>query len=194
MGLLPKTAMTATGGALLAFPAFAAGGGESSGGMPQLNLDSFASQIFWLAVSLVVLFLILKNIALPRIAAGLEERSDAIENDLDRASDFRKKAEAAEAAYEKALSDARAKAQEIAQAARDEIQAKLDEAIAKADAEIAARAAEGEKRIAAIRASATEAVAEVAGEIAESVIEKVAPGMKGEAKAARSAVAGIVKG
>lgn len=193
MGLLPKTAMTAIGGALLAFPAFAAGGG-GEGGMPQLRVETFGSQIFWLVASFVVLFLILKNVALPRIAAGLEERSDAIEDDLDRASDFRRKAEAAEAAYEKALSDARAKAQEIAQAAREEIQAEVDEAIARADAEIAARAAEGEKRISEIRASATEAVAEVAAEVAETVIEKIAPDVTGGAKAARDAVAGIVKG
>ncbi|WP_413788603.1 F0F1 ATP synthase subunit B' [Paludibacillus litoralis] len=160
--------------------------------MPQLNIDSYASQIFWLVVSLVVLFLILKNVALPRISAGLEERSDAIEDDLDRAADFRKKAEEAEAAYEKALADARAKAQEIAQAARDEIQGETNAAAAKADAEIAARAAEGEKRIAEIRESALEAVEAVAAETAEAVVEAVMPGIA-DPKATRAAVAGIVK-
>ncbi|WP_246209865.1 F0F1 ATP synthase subunit B' [Pikeienuella piscinae] len=161
--------------------------------MPQLNLDSYASQIFWLVVSLVVLFLILKNIALPRIAAGLEERSDAIEDDLDRAAEFRKKAEEAEAAYDRALADARSKAQEIAQKTRDEIQVEVNAATAKADAEIAARAAEGEKRIAEIRASAMQAVEEVAVDAAEAVIESVAPQMA-DAEAARAAVAEIVKG
>lgn len=201
MGLLSKSAIwPAISGALLAFPARAVEEGvelldpEHGGtGMPQLNLDSYASQIFWLVVALVVLFLILKNVALPRIAAGLEERSDAIEDDLDRAAEFRKKAEEAEAAYDKALADARTKAQEIAQKTRDEIQVEVDAAIAKADAEIAARAAEGEKRIAEIRESAMQAVEEVAGDAAEAVIESVAPEMA-DAKAARAAVAEIVKG
>lgn len=200
MGLLPKTAAAAMCGALLACPAFASGeAGEimnpehGGGAMPQLDFASFPSQIFWLVVSLVVLFLILKNVALPRIAAGLEERSDAIEDDLDRAAEFRKKAEEAEAAYDKALADARAKAQEIAQKTRDEIQKEVDAAVAKADAEIAARAAEGEKRIAEIRATALQAVEEVAGDTAEAVIESVAAEMA-DAKAARAAVAEIVKG
>lgn len=190
MGLLLRSAAIFA----LASPVLAAGDdGESKGGMPQLNFESYPSQIFWLVVSLGVLFFILKTIALPRIAGGIEERSDAIEDDLDRAAEFRKKAEEAEAAYEKALADARAKSQEIAQATRDEIQKDVDAAIAKADAEIAARAAEGETRIAEIRANAMEAVEAVAADTAEAVVEAVAPEMV-DAKAVRAAVADLVKG
>ena len=84
MGLLPKTAAFS----LLAFPAFASEDELVESGMPQLNFDSYASQIFWLVVALVALFFILKSVALPRIASGLEERSDAIEDDLDRAAEL----------------------------------------------------------------------------------------------------------
>lgn len=188
MGLLLKT----TAAIMIASPAFAAGDG-GSGGMPQLNTSTFGSQIFWLVVSILVLFFILKTIALPRIAGGLEDRSDAIEDDLDRAAEFRKKAEEAEAAYDKALADARAKSQEIAQATRDDIQKDVDAAIAKADAEISARAAEGEKRIGEIRDSAMKAVEEVAGDTASAIVEAIAPDMA-DADAARAAVAAHLKG
>ena len=93
MGLLLKSTAIF---ALSALPALAAGG-EKKGGMPQLDFGTYGSQIFWLVVSLVVLFFVLKTIALPQIASGIEERSDAIEDDLDRAAEFRKKAEEAEA-------------------------------------------------------------------------------------------------
>ena len=188
MGLLLRTTAAVT---LLASPALAAGDGK--GGMPQLDFSSYPSQIFWLVVSLVVLFFFMKAIALPRIAGGIEERADAIEDDLDRAAEFRKKAEEAEATYEQALADARAKAQEIAQATRDDIQKDVDAAVAKADAEIAARAAEGEKRIGEIQASAMEAVETVATETAEAIVSAVAPDMADSA-AIKSAVAGAVKG
>lgn len=191
MGHLRNSAVMAIGAALIAAPALAATDGEAKGGMPQLNFESWGSQIFWLAVSLVVLFLILKNVALPRIAAGLEERSEKIEDDLDRAATFRRQAEEAEAAYDKALADARAKAQEIAQAAKDAVQADVATAIAKADAAIAARAAEGEKRIAEIRETALDAVAAVSAETVGAVIEAVAPGMADDA-AGRKAVAEIL--
>ncbi len=188
MGLLLKT----TFAIMFALPVLAAGD-EKSGGMPQLNVTTFGSQIFWLVVSMLVLFFILKTVALPRIAGGLEERSDAIEDDLDRASEFRKKAEEAEAAYDKALADARAKSQAISQKTRDEIQKDVDAAIARADAEISARAAEGEKRIGEIRDSATKAVEEVAGDTAEAIVEAIAPDMA-DAKALRASVAALVKG
>lgn len=188
MGLLLKSTAIF---ALTALPALAAGG-EKKGGMPQLDFGTYGSQIFWLVVSLVVLFFILRNIALPRIASGLEERADAIEDDLDRAAEFRKKAEEAEAAYEAALVSARAKAQDIAQATRDEIQKDVDAAIAKADAEIAARAAEGEKRIAAVKADAMTAVETVANDTAEAIVEAIAPGVA-DAKEIKSAVAGLIK-
>lgn len=190
MGLLLRSAAFF---ALSGAAAFAAGDGEKKGGMPQLNFDSYGSQIFWLVVSLVVLFFVLKTIALPQIASGIEERSDAIEDDLDRAAEFRKKAEEAEAAYDAALLDARAKAQEIAQATRADIQKEVDVAIAKADAEIAARAAEGEKRIGEIQASALEAVEAVANETAEAIVAAIAPDLA-DAKAIKSAVAGAIKG
>ena len=189
MGLLLRSAGVL---ALSASVALAADG-EKKGGMPQLNFESYGSQIFWLGVSLVVLFFVLKTIALPQIASGLEERSDAIEDDLDRAAEFRKKAEEAEAAYEAALLDARAKAQEIAQKTRDDIQKEVDAAVAKADAEIAARAAEGEKRIGEIQASAMEAVETVANDTAEAIVAAVAPDLADSA-AIKSAVADAIKG
>lgn len=161
---------------LAAAAAAAAEGAEKAkGGLPQLDLGTFPSQIFWLVVALVVLFYLMSKVALPRIASVLEERADAIANDLDAAEDFKRKAEEAEAAYEQALADARSKATEIAAETRAEIQKEVDAAMAKADAEIAARTAEGEKRIAEIRDSAMEAVEGVAAETAQAVVEAILP-------------------
>jgi F-type H+-transporting ATPase subunit b len=144
-------------------------------GLPQLAVDTFASQIPWLLVTLVVLYLILSKVALPKIGGVIEERHDAIEDDLDRAADFKRKSEEAGAAYDKALADARAQAQEIAAATRAAIQVDVDAAIAKADAEIAAKTAEGEKRIAEIRAGALASVEQVASEVAEALVAAIAP-------------------
>lgn len=160
---------------------------HASGGLPQLDFTSFPSQIFWLAVTCVVLFQLMNKVALPRIASVLEERADAIADDLDRAEEFKRKAAEAEAAYRQALADARAKAQGIAAEARAEIQKEVDAAMAKADAEISARTAESEKRIREIRDSAKAAVAEVANDTAAAVVEAVMPEAL-DAKAVTAAV------
>ena len=111
-------------------------------GMPQLDFSSYPNQIFWLVVALVAIYWLLTRIALPRIEAVLADRQGTIAGDIAAAEDFKRKAEEAEAAYEKALAEARAQAQKIAGETKAEIQKDLDAAIAKADAEIAARSAD----------------------------------------------------
>jgi F-type H+-transporting ATPase subunit b len=170
-----------------------AGHEAASSGMPQLAVETYPSQIFWLVVSLVVLYFVLSRVALPRVAGAIESRHDAVEDDLDRAGEFKRKAEEAEAAYEAALASARAKAQEIAAETRAGIQKDLDAAIAKADAEISAKASESEARIKEIRASAMEAVEEVAQETADAIIAAVMPGAT-KSGAVKAAVASRLKG
>ncbi|MCI5041687.1 MAG: F0F1 ATP synthase subunit B' [Donghicola eburneus] len=141
-----------------------------SAGMPQLAVETFGNQIFWLLVALVATYLILSRVALPRIAAVLAERQGTITNDIAAAEELKLKAKEAEAAYEQALADARTQANEIVEATRADIKADLDAALEKADAEIAAKAAESEKAVAEIRANAAESAAEVAKDTAKELI------------------------
>jgi len=160
--------------------------------MPQLDFSTFPNQIFWLIVTLVVIYLLLARVALPRIGAILAERAGTITNDLAAAEDLKQKAADAEAAYEKALSDARAEAGKIVAETKAGIQAELDVELQKADAEIAARTAESEKAIAAIRDSAAESVAEVAKDTAGAIVEAL--GGQADADAINKAVAARTQG
>ena len=103
-----------------------AGAEAASGGLPQLDFTTFPSQIFWLAVTCFVLFHLMNKVALPRISSVLEERADAIADDLDRAEEFKRKATEAEADYHQALADARAEAGKIVAQAKAEIQEELE--------------------------------------------------------------------
>ncbi|TNF62715.1 MAG: F0F1 ATP synthase subunit B' [Rhodobacteraceae bacterium] len=170
----------------------AAGKAAESAGMPQLDFSTFPNQIFWLLVTLFVIYLILSRVALPRIGAILAERQGTITNDIAKAEELKAAAVEAEAAYNKALAEARAESQRIAAETRAEIQADLDRAIAKADAEIAAKAAESEKAIAEIRAGALDSVKAVATDTAAEIV--AAMGGKADAKAIAAAVAARVKG
>ncbi|MBZ4023960.1 ATP F0F1 synthase subunit B' [Rhodobacter sp. TJ_12] len=162
------------------------------GGMPQLDFSTFPNQIFWLTVTLVVIYWLLTRIALPRIASVLADRQGTISGDLAAAEEYKLKAKDAEAAYAKALSDARAQAQKIIAETRSEIQKELDAATAKADAEIAERLAQSEESIAEIRAGALEAVQSVAAETAAEIV--VALGGKADKAALSTAVDARVKG
>ncbi len=165
---------------------------EAAPGLPQLDVSTFANQIFWLVVTLVVIYFVLSRVALPRIASVLAERQGTITNDIAAAEELKSKAAAAEAAYEKALADARTEAGRIAADAKAEMQADVDAAVVKADAEIAARTSEGEVRIAEIREGAAEAVHEVARDTARAVV--AALGVEVDDASVDAAVANNVKG
>lgn len=167
-------------------------GAEAGPRMPQLDFDTFPNQIFWLVVTLVAIYLVLSRVALPRIGSILAERQGTITNDISAAEDLNAKALEAEEVYNKALADARSEALTIAAQARADIQDDLNDAIAKADAEIAAKAAEGEKEIAAIRASALEAVEAVAKDTASEIVTVL--GGKSDAKNVAAAVTARMKG
>jgi F-type H+-transporting ATPase subunit b len=143
---------------------------ETATGLPQLDVTTFANQIFWLIITMLVLYWVVAKIALPRIGAVLSDRQGAVTGDLMAAEEFKLKAKEAEAAYDKALADARAEAGKIVAANRAEIQKELDAAIAHADAEISARAAESEKRIREIRDSAHTDAREVARDVAAELV------------------------
>ena len=164
----------------------------SSGGMPQLDFSTWGNQIFWLVLALIAIYLILSRVALPRIAAILAERQDTISNDIAAAEDLKSKAADAEAAYDKALVDARAEAQNIIAQSKADMQADLDKAIAKADDQIAAKSAESEKAISEIRAGALENVKAVAKDTVKEIVS--AMGGKADAKTITAAVTSRMKG
>lgn len=170
----------------------AAHGATEAVGMPQLDFTSFPNQIFWLLVTLVIIYFVLTRIALPRIEGVLAERQGTITNDIAKAEELRQKAVEAEEAYNKALADARAEAGKIVAEAKAEIQADVDAAAAKADAEIAAKAAVAEAAIAEIRAGAVESVKAVAGDTVREIL--AAFGTKADAKAITAAVNARMKG
>lgn len=165
----------------------------SAPGMPQLDFTTFPNQIFWLVVAIVVLYLIISRVALPRIGSVIEDRQNAVANDIEQAAEFKRMAEDAEAAYNAALTEARAEAMRIAGEAKAEIKVDVDAAIAKADAEIAAKASESEVRINEIRDSALQAVEEVAGIAAVDIVAAIMPSASDD-KALKAAIAARLKG
>jgi len=166
--------------------------GGNAIGMPQLCADWIPNQVFWLLVTLVVIYLILSRIALPRIGAVLAERAGTITNDVAAAEELKQRAIAAEAAYEKALADARAEANRIIAETKAGIQADLDVELQKADAQIAAKAAESEKAIGEIRAESVAHVTSVAQDTAAALV--AALGVNTDAETITAAVSGRMKG
>jgi F-type H+-transporting ATPase subunit b len=146
----------------------------SKGGLPQLDPTWFASQVFWLLIHFVVLYLIASKLILPRIAAVLDRRESRIANDLDQADRLNKEATLARQAYDQALQDARSKAQAAREAARVQALAERTKAEQKLADELAAKAVAAQERIAQASEAMRARMRDVAAEVATDIMHKVA--------------------
>lgn len=102
--------------------------GEHGGAFPPFDPTYFGSQILWLALTFGFFYWILSKKILPRMSGILETRQDRIGADLAEAERFRAETDAAIAAYEQALAEAKAKAGAIATETREKVTADLDSA------------------------------------------------------------------
>jgi F-type H+-transporting ATPase subunit b len=162
------------------------------GGMPQLNPDYVAPQLFWLVVSFALLYILMSRVALPRIAGVMEERRDKIARDLDKAESLKKEADAALATYEKALGEARARAQAIAAEMRTKLKAETDRLRAELDAKLTAKTSDAEARIRSAKEAALANLKPAASEVAVAIVGKLL-GETGEAETAERAVEAAFK-
>ncbi|MBX6328181.1 MAG: F0F1 ATP synthase subunit B [Pseudolabrys sp.] len=145
--------------------------GERDGGFPPFQSHTFASQLVWLAVAFVLLYVLMARLALPRVGAVIETRQKRIADDLAEAERLKQEADAALAAYEKALADARSRAQTIASETRENQAAEAEAARKRLEAQLNARLAEAEKSIAATKQAAMRNVRGIAEDAARAIVE-----------------------
>jgi F-type H+-transporting ATPase subunit b len=141
--------------------------------MPQLDLSTFPSQLFWLVVTFGLLYLLMSRVALPRVTAVMVARRASIDGDLERAAKMKAEAEAVMAAYERSLADARAQAQATLKEAMDRFGAVAAERQKKAVAALSAETSAAEKRIAEAKAQALAGLRAVAVDVARTATRKL---------------------
>ena len=85
----------------------------SEAGMPQLNSEFWAAQIFWLFVLFTILYVAIWKLILPKIVDGIENRKKKIADDLDEAQKFKNDAEKKLIEYKKIIEQSKKEAQKI---------------------------------------------------------------------------------
>ena len=147
------------------------GGAHSN--FPPFDPSTFASQLVWFAIAFGFLYWYMSKRGLPQLGAVIDGRKAQIARDLDDATAMQQRADAAAAAHERTLAEARAKAQSLAQAARDAAAADAQAKRKALEDDLAAKLAAAEREIAATRAQAMANVAEVARDAAEAIVERL---------------------
>lgn len=141
--------------------------------MPQLHAPDFLPQLFWLAIIFAVLYLLMARLALPRVGEVIDARAKRIADDLDRASALKSEAEQARAEHERALEEARAKANEFRRRAEGEAAQKAAQRLAAQGTELGDRIKAAETRIAEARAAALRGLDTMAADAAREAMRRL---------------------
>jgi len=150
-----------------------AGEGAHDVPFPPFDPEFFVPQLVWLVLTFGLLYLLMGRLALPRVAGIIESRRERIADDLGKAGELNGQAEQAQAEYEQALSDARAKAHKIAGETRDKMKAEADDLRADTDAKLDEQLSAAEKRISETKDKALSNVRDVAADAAATIVHQL---------------------
>jgi len=145
----------------------------ASGAFPPFDPSSFASQLLWLAITFGVFYLLMSKVVIPRISGILGVRRDRISRDLDEAQRLKEESDAAMAAYEQELTEARNSAHAIAQEAKDKAKAEAEAKRSASEAALNEKLAASEKQIAEIKAKALGEVDGIAIDTVSEIVKEL---------------------
>lgn len=166
---------------------------EQVGGVfPPFDTSTFASQLLWLVIAFGITYYVISKIAGPRISSILEDRHDRIASDIAEAERLKRETDEAMENYETALSEARTRAQALANETRDKLTAETTAKRQASEEALSTKLAEAEVRINTIKSEALGQVDSIAGDAVAAIMEKLAPKAP-TAAAVSKAVSAIAK-
>ena len=141
--------------------------------MPQLDVSTYASQLFWLLLTFVPLYLVIYKVALPRIGEVLEARQDKIDDDLKKAAARKEEAQAVMAEYEALQAEAHGKAQALLRETQDAMKEEAAKSNTALGEKLAKQGEEAEARISAAKAEALANLNDTVVEVTAAATEKL---------------------
>ena len=147
--------------------------GGHKGSFPPFQKDTFASQLFWLTITFVLLYVVMSKIALPRVGAIIDARRSKIDGDLADANKLKTSAGDAMTAYEKSLAEARNRAQTIGAETRDRLHAEAEKNRKVLDDQLNAKLVQAEKAIDETKSRAMTSVRAIAADAAAAIVTRL---------------------
>ena len=143
------------------------------GAFPPFQSEAYASQLLWFAIAFGLLYFLMSRVALPKVGKLLDARSARLAADIEEAQRLKAESEAASQAHEKALAEARARSQAIAQETRNALSAQSNERRKALEADLGGKLAEAEATIRAGTAAAMANVRGIAADTASAIVERL---------------------
>ena len=142
-------------------------------GMPQLNPEFWASQIFWLVLIFSGLYIVIWKIFLPKISDSIENRKSRIVNDLNETQKLKENAEKKLKEYNKIIEDAKKEAKRIIEDNKKKLENDIKNKKQKFSEEIEKELVSVEKEIENLKKSSISNINKIAVEVSSEVIRQI---------------------
>ena len=156
-------------------------------GLPQLDISTWPSQLFWLVVLFTAGYILMAKFVTPRIGSVLEDRRAKLDEDLGKARSASEDAAHIRAEYEADLDAARTAAAETAKQAAAEASKQAEASDAKVAKKLAERVAKAEAKLNKARSEALTSLNNVAAEAAMTAVAQLADIQTTSAQAGKTA-------
>jgi F-type H+-transporting ATPase subunit b len=145
---------------------------EAKTGLPQLDLNTYPSLMFWSIVSLILGFVLMKYLVTPNIKSILNSRETSIQNDLVKAKTSNQESEKIKQSIIKSQEDIKSKSQKIISDAILESKKSIEKKEKEISAKLELKVSEAEKKIIDTQNTVINDVINVAEEITADVVKK----------------------
>ena len=145
---------------------------EAKTGLPQLDLNTYPSLMFWSIISLIIGFALMKYLVTPNIKSILNSRETSIQNDLVKAKTSNQESEKIRQSIIKSQEDIKSKSQKIISDAILESKQSIEKKETEISAKLELKVSEAEKKIIDTQNTVIKDVINVAEEITADVVKK----------------------
>ena len=145
----------------------------SESGMPQLNPEFWAAQIFWLILIFSILYLIIWKIFLPKITYSIENRKSRIVNDLDEAQKLKENAEKKLNEYNIIIEKSKKEAKKIIEDSKKKLDRDIENKKQKFNDEIEKELVATEEEIKDLKKSSISNINHIATETTTEIIKQI---------------------
>ena len=145
----------------------------AEGGMPQLNPEFWASQIFWLILIFSGLYIVIWKIFLPKITDSIENRKSRIINDLNETQKLKENAEKKLSEYNKIIEDTKKEAKKIIEDNKKKLENDIKSKKQKFNEEIEKELMSAEKEIKSLKKLSISSINKIAAEVSSEVIKQL---------------------
>lgn len=145
---------------------------ETSVGMPQLDFTTFPNQIFWILIFVLLFYIVVRYIIIPRLEDIMSSRQDLINADIQQAEEFNKEAREIEDEIKQTMAEANNEALSIASNTKSQVTDKVDAAMKQIEEAVQKQTQESEKRINQIEKKSKEDIQNIASELSMDLIDK----------------------